>query len=55
MFFKKQHGASGFNAKTVDFLVEHKRLTKISVKRRDFHSIRRGYKIILYTASTLER
>jgi hypothetical protein len=36
MFFKKQHEASGFNAKTVDFLVEHKRLTKIGVKLKLF-------------------
>ena len=31
-FSKKQYCSSGFDAKIVDFLVEHKRLTKIGVK-----------------------
>ena len=32
MFFKKTVLVIGFDARTVDFLVEHKRLTKIGVK-----------------------
>ena len=32
MFFKKTVLVIGFDATTVDFLVEHKRLTKIGVK-----------------------
>jgi hypothetical protein len=33
MFFKKTVLFIGFDARTVDFLVEHKRLTKIGVKQ----------------------
>jgi hypothetical protein len=35
MFFKKTVVIIGFDARTVDFLVEHKRLTKIGVKRKN--------------------
>jgi len=35
MFFKKTVLVIGFDARTVDFLVEHKRLTKIGVKCTD--------------------
>jgi hypothetical protein len=44
-FLKKQYSLSGFNEKTVDFLVEHKRLMKIGVisnKEENFKKKRKG-------------